>query len=79
MVEEVDDRVSDALAAVSVVHLNELDRKCGGSTRLAQEITDAHHITVRIRVDGDFPGGTVVLRHQFVLDGDAIRRLAIVT
>jgi hypothetical protein len=31
MVEEVDDSLSDAPAAVSVVHLNELDRKGGGS------------------------------------------------
>ncbi|MEV7095365.1 nuclear transport factor 2 family protein [Amycolatopsis sp. NPDC051045] len=47
------------------------------STRLGQQITDEETVTVRIRLDGDFPGGTVVLRHQFQLGDDAIRRLTI--
>lgn len=33
--------------------------------------------TVTQRLDGDFPGGTVALRHDFTLDGDRISRLVI--
>src|ERR1700724_3827005 len=29
----------------------------------------------RVRLEGNFPGGTVDLRYRFTLDGDSIRRL----
>jgi hypothetical protein len=32
---------------------------------------------VTARLDGNFPGGTVVLRHNFTLAGDRIERLVI--
>ncbi len=47
------------------------------STRIAQHVPDDRHTTVRIRLDGNFPSGTVTLRYQFELDGDTIQRLAI--
>ncbi len=47
------------------------------NTPIGQQITDAETVTVRVRVDGTFPGGTVVLRYQFELAGSTIRRLAI--
>jgi uncharacterized protein (TIGR02246 family) len=31
----------------------------------------------RVRLDGNFPGGTVDLRYQFDIDGDRIQRLEI--
>jgi ketosteroid isomerase-like protein len=32
---------------------------------------------VRVRLEGDFPGGTVDLTHRFTIDGDRISRLEI--
>jgi hypothetical protein len=31
----------------------------------------------RVRLDGNFPGGTVELRHRFTIDADGIHRLEI--
>jgi hypothetical protein len=36
----------------------------------------ARHV-VTARLDGNFPGGSVVLRHEFTLAGDRIARLVI--
>ncbi len=47
------------------------------STRIGQYIADDQHTNVLVRLDGNFPGGTVTLRYQFHLDGDTIQRLAI--
>ncbi|WP_407933041.1 nuclear transport factor 2 family protein [Herbiconiux daphne] len=47
------------------------------SSRLSQEVIDATHSVVRIRVEGNFPGGVVTLEYQFEVDGRQIRQLAI--
>lgn len=47
------------------------------SSRIGQRQEDDTRVTVQIRLDGDFPGGTVTLRYQFELDSDGISRLAI--
>ena len=47
------------------------------STRIGQRRDDDAHVVVQIRLDGNFPGGTVTLRYQFELRDDRISRLAI--
>lgn len=47
------------------------------STRVGQQVVDDSHAVVQVRLDGDFPGGTVVLRYHFDLDAGLISRLAI--
>lgn len=47
------------------------------STRVGQRVTDATHAVVQVRLDGNFPGGTVTLRYQFELASGLIGRLAI--
>ena len=47
------------------------------STRTGQDVVNDQHTNVLVRLDGNFPGGTVTLRYQFELDGDTIQRLAI--
>ncbi|UFU07467.1 nuclear transport factor 2 family protein [Ruania halotolerans] len=47
------------------------------STRIGQRQEDDAHITVQIRLDGNFPGGTVTLRYHFELDDQGITRLTI--
>lgn len=39
--------------------------------------TDAEHIDVVQRLEGNFPGGVADLHYRFTLDGDAISRLVI--
>ena len=47
------------------------------STRTGQHVVDDQHTNVLVRLDGNFPGGTVTLRYQFELVGDTIRSLDI--
>lgn len=47
------------------------------STRVGQRADDAEHVDVQIRLDGNFPGGTVTLRYQFELAKGLITRLEI--
>lgn len=47
------------------------------STRIGQHVADDNHVVVQIRLDGNFPGGTVTLRYQFELHAGLIKRLAI--
>jgi hypothetical protein len=48
------------------------------STRLGQHVSDdGTRAVVRTRLEGNFPGGVVTLRHQFELDAGRITRLAI--
>ncbi|NEB36617.1 nuclear transport factor 2 family protein [Streptomyces sp. SID14515] len=47
------------------------------STRIGQRIADDGHVVVRVRLDGNFPGGTVTLRYRFALDAGLIDDLAI--
>jgi hypothetical protein len=47
------------------------------STRIGQQVADDDHAVVRVRLDGSFPGGTVVLRYQFHLESGYISGLAI--
>ncbi|QAY73660.1 nuclear transport factor 2 family protein [Agromyces protaetiae] len=47
------------------------------STRIGQELVDDDHAVVLVRLDGDFPGGTVTLRYGFELRDGRIDRLAI--
>ncbi|MDX5574471.1 MULTISPECIES: nuclear transport factor 2 family protein [Streptomyces] len=47
------------------------------STRIGQRIADDRHVVVRVRLDGNFPGGTVTLRYRFLLDAGRIGNLAI--
>jgi hypothetical protein len=47
------------------------------SRPVSQRLEDAAHVTVVNHLEGDFPGGTVDLRHQFTLEDGAIARLAI--
>ncbi|MCR1784002.1 nuclear transport factor 2 family protein [Nocardioides carbamazepini] len=47
------------------------------STRVGQQMTDDAHAVVQIRLDGNFPGGTVTLRYQFELHAGLVNRLAI--
>ncbi|MFL1999517.1 MULTISPECIES: nuclear transport factor 2 family protein [unclassified Microbacterium] len=47
------------------------------STRIGQQIADETHPVVRVRLDGNFPGGTVTLRYEFDLRGESISRLVI--
>ncbi len=47
------------------------------ATRIGQRTDDELSITVQIRLDGNFPGGTVTLRYQFELEEDQITRLEI--
>lgn len=47
------------------------------ATRIGQRVDGASSVTVQIRLDGNFPGGTVTLHYQFALDGDRITRLEI--
>ena len=47
------------------------------TTLLAAERTDDAYWVVTNRLEGDFPGGVVDLRHCFVLDGDRIAELVI--
>lgn len=45
--------------------------------RTGQRIDDKGRVVVQIRLDGNFPGGTVTLRYQFELEKDRITRLVI--
>ncbi|MEJ6549998.1 MULTISPECIES: nuclear transport factor 2 family protein [unclassified Corynebacterium] len=47
------------------------------STRTGQRHDDDTHVTVQVRLDGNFPGGTVTLRYQFTLDKNLIGGLVI--
>jgi len=47
------------------------------ATRIGQRIADASNAVVQVRLDGNFPGGTVTLRYQFTLKHELISRLAI--
>lgn len=47
------------------------------STRLDQRVDGTGRAVVRVRLDGNFPGGTVVLRHGFDLAAGRIERLVI--
>lgn len=47
------------------------------TTRLHHRTTEDGAVVVRVRLDGNFPGGTVELDHRFDLDGDRIRHLRI--
>ncbi|MGW5159348.1 nuclear transport factor 2 family protein [Nonomuraea wenchangensis] len=47
------------------------------STRLGQHLPDDAHAIVLVRLDGNFPGGTVTLRYRFEHDGTLITRLTI--
>lgn len=47
------------------------------STRVRQQVADDSHPVVHVRLDGNFPGGTVLLRYQFALHAGLISRLAI--
>lgn len=47
------------------------------SSRLDQQIVDGRRVVVRVRLDGNFPGGTVVLHHRFELAGSLIEHLVI--
>lgn len=47
------------------------------TTPTGQHITDSGHITVRVHVEGNFPGGQVDLRNQFTLTDDLITALTI--
>ncbi|MFC8921833.1 nuclear transport factor 2 family protein [Cellulosimicrobium sp. NPDC057127] len=47
------------------------------STRIGQDAADDSRAVVLVRLDGDFPGGTVTLRYQFELRDGLVRRLAI--
>ncbi|NAZ83271.1 DUF4440 domain-containing protein [Kineococcus sp. R8] len=38
---------------------------------------DGEDVVVRARLDGDFPGATVVLRYRFTLAGELVRRVVI--
>lgn len=57
-------------------------RNAGGEYTFTTEFagattTDAVHIDVVQRLEGDFPGGVADLHYRFTLDGDAISRLVI--
>lgn len=47
------------------------------SSRLDQQIVDGRRVVVRVRLDGNFPGGTVVLHHRFELKDALIEHLVI--
>lgn len=47
------------------------------ATRIGQRIVDVSNAVVQVRLDGNFPGGTVTLRYQFTLKDELISRLAI--
>lgn len=47
------------------------------STLVAAERSDQGRWVVDKRLEGDFPGGVVVLRYRFALDGDLIAELVI--
>lgn len=47
------------------------------STRLAQQVEIADRPVVRIRVDGDFPGGTVTLHQRFAVSAGQVTGLVI--
>lgn len=47
------------------------------STRLGQRVLDEGHVVVQIRLDGNFPGNTVLLRYQFVLADELVTDLTI--
>lgn len=47
------------------------------STLVAAEHSDQVHWVVTKRLEGDFPGGVVVLRYSFTLDRDLISELVI--
>lgn len=46
-------------------------------TRIGQQTPDGTHTTVRVRIDGNFPGGTATLQYRFDHDGRRITHLAI--
>lgn len=47
------------------------------ATRLSQCEDDAARFAVKVRLDGNFPGGTVTLTYQFQIGARGIERLAI--
>ncbi len=47
------------------------------STRIGQDAADDSRAVVLVRLDGNFPGGTVTLRYQFALRDGLVTRLAI--
>ena len=47
------------------------------TTLVGAERVDDEHWVATNRLQGDFPGGVVDLRHRFVLDGDRIAELVI--
>lgn len=47
------------------------------STRLDHRVAEDGRVMVRVRLDGNFPGGTVTLNQRFDLDDGLIRHLEI--
>lgn len=47
------------------------------TTLVAAERVDDTHWVAAHRLEGDFPGGVVVLRYRFALDGDRVAELVI--
>ena len=47
------------------------------TTTLLDHTVDDQTVDLRVRVDGDFAGGTVTVRQHFTLDYGVIRRLTI--
>ncbi|UBH05883.1 hypothetical protein K8P10_001394 [Leucobacter sp. Psy1] len=47
------------------------------STRIGQHQSGEAHVSVRIRLEGNFPGGAVALRYLFELDAGKISHLTI--
>mgnify|MGYP003439797006 FL=1 len=47
------------------------------STRIGQRFLDEDRVVVQVRLEGDFPGGVVVLRYQFVVEDGLIHDLVI--
>lgn len=46
-------------------------------TRLGQNVSDADHLALLIRLDGNFPGGTATVGYEFELRDGLIHHLAI--
>lgn len=47
------------------------------ATRLGQQVPDGDHVALRVRLDGNFPGGTVTLGYRFQVAEGRIHHLTI--
>lgn len=72
-----DGRTYDGLDAVATWIAQSSSEYTYTVTRTGQQLGEDGDVTLQVRLDGTFPGGTVTLRYRFQLEDDLISRLVI--